>query len=156
MISFKQFITESKFSKDDVYYHGTPKDIKAPSSKHFGQTDTGRWGKATYWTDVEDYAQGFGKNVIKAKLNLKDPLVIKTDKQFKEWHAKIVNPSKAREINDMPQKDRLEAYGNLIRDSLLARGYDGVVDYTDNNLRARKYGTVMTIAVFNDKDINVV
>jgi hypothetical protein len=105
--------------------HGTNRDFKDFDEKQIGtHIDEGVFGKGFYFTNKEDTAKMYGKNIHKVKLNLKNPLHLDyTTKESRNEVMRMIN-----EDFDL-SFDKNKGFSNPEKAShvLQNKGYDGVI-----------------------------
>ena len=139
-------------------YHGTDENFDNFDLKYFGKHDQGDFGKAVYFSDNENTASKYGKNVKQQDIELNNPYVINTEEDYKQlWSqlAKEIDISKLdktelkllKDLYTSQEEKKFMLYDKLNSEekanAIQKLGYDGVIDNT--------YGQ---IAVFNTDKIN--
>jgi hypothetical protein len=118
-----------------VAYHGSDVAFtKFDPSKMGSRTDPGFFGRGAYFVSDPDNAARWGKHVITARIDLKNPLVVSGITDF-------VNKAGQRKTNG---KAEYAAEINRVTDNLIHQGYDGVI-------YKRSDGTTQYILFFPDK-----
>lgn len=139
-------------------YHGTDENFDNFDLKYFGKHDQGDFGKAVYFSDNENTALKYGKNVKQQDIELNNPYIINTEEDYKQLWSQLVKETDVSKLDKTELKLLKDPYTSqeeknfMLYDKLNSEekanaiqklGYDGVID----NI----YGQ---IAVFNIDKIN--
>lgn len=139
-------------------YHGTNENFDNFDLKYFGKHDQGDFGKAVYFSDNENTASKYGKNVKQQDIELNNPYVINTEEDYKQLWSQLAKKTDISKLDKTELKLLKDPYTSqeeknfMLYDKLNSEekanaiqklGYDGVIDNT--------YGQ---IAVFNTDKIN--
>lgn len=139
-------------------YHGTNENFDNFDLKYFGKHDQGDFGKAVYFSDNENTASKYGKNVKQQEIELNNPYVINTEEDYKQLWSQLAKETDISKLDKTELKLLKDPYTSqeeknfMLYDKLNSEekanaiqklGYDGVIDNT--------YGQ---IAVFNTDKIN--
>jgi len=99
-----------KNGKDIVFYHGTDADFKEFNNDFEGLNfSMGNFWKGMYFTDTEEYAKTFGKNMKRVCLNSQKPLYTSSNK-FKQI-----------------EEDWSDSKFNKLEEYILSLGYDAII-----------------------------
>ncbi len=125
-----------KKGKDIVFYHGTDADFKDFSNEFEGiNFSMGNFWKGMYFTDTEEYAKTFGKNLKRVCINSKKPLYAVGDtfsKIEEDWHESGIN--------------KLEEY-------ILSLGYDVIIHIDKKRSRMSEVIVFDAKIIINLEDI---
>ncbi|EKT4486688.1 hypothetical protein JGK44_001088 [Shewanella algae] len=134
--AFKRWFGDSKVVDENgdplVVYHGTGADFSTFSLDKAGSgTDTGMLGKGFYFSTDPNYASQYARrgespNVMPVYVSLKKPLVTNNLRDL----PAIPEP---QTIEEMAIADVL--YSQQMRDTLMSKGYDGVIYETPNGTK---------------------
>lgn len=118
---FQRWFGHSKVVEENgeplVVYHGTNKEFDAFDPALFG-SNTGRKIQGFYFSDERDNAAGYGENIVKAYLSIKNPLVVDFDGAA--WNGVFYDDETGEECRSL---DSLDDY--VLRAQ--ADGHDGVI-----------------------------
>nr|DAY99299.1 MAG TPA: PolyVal ADP-Ribosyltransferase [Caudoviricetes sp.] len=139
-------------------YHGTDENFDNFDLKYFGKHDQGDFGKAVYFSDNENTASKYGKNVKQQDIELNNPYIINTEEDYKQLWSQLAKETDISKLDKTELKLLKDPYTSqeeknfMLYDKLNSEekanaiqklGYDGVIDNT--------YGQ---IAVFSTDKIN--
>ena len=139
-------------------YHGTDENFDNFDLKYFGKHDQGDFGKAVYFSDNENTASKYGKNVKQQDIELNNPYIINTEEDYKQLWSQLAKETDISKLDKTELKLLKDPYTSqeeknfMLYDKLNSEekanaiqklGYDGVIDNT--------YGQ---IAVFDTDKIN--
>ena len=139
-------------------YHGTDENFDNFDLKYFGKHDQGDFGKAVYFSDNENTASKYGKNVKQQDIELNNPYIINTEEDYKQLWSQLAKETDISKLDKTELKLLKDPYTSqeeknfMLYDKLNSDekanaiqklGYDGVIDNT--------YGQ---IAVFSTDKIN--
>lgn len=139
-------------------YHGTDENFDNFDLKYFGKHDQGDFGKAVYFSDNENTASKYGKNVKQKDIELNNPYIINTEEDYKQLWSQLAKETDISKLDKTELKLLKDPYTSqeeknfMLYDKLNSEekanaiqklGYDGVIDNT--------YGQ---IAVFSTDKIN--
>lgn len=127
-------------SKLDIeVYHGTDEEFDTFSQDYFNTKEPkGDYiGEGFFFTSDYDTAKKYGKNVIKAKLNIENPLMIETEQDAEDLRNSFGGLMEYFKI--------MKEDPSAIRIELEKRGYDGLIDNLYNQY-----------AVFSPEQIKVI
>lgn len=139
-------------------YHGTDEKFDKFDLKYFGKHDQGDFGKAVYFSDNENTASKYGKNIKQEDIELNNPYIINTEEDYKKLWSQLAKETDINKLDKTELKVLKDPYTSqeekefMLYDKLNSEekanaiqklGYDGVIDNT--------YGQ---IAVFNTDKIN--
>ena len=99
-------------------YHGTDATFDNFDTKRFGQNDEGFLGRGVYLSSEKDIAKDYGKNLVRARAKLDNPLVIDDPYAFGGVHPDLIKNRLGLSKNATPE---------AISKTLAEKGYDGVV-----------------------------
>lgn len=115
-----------------VVHHGTNAEFN-----EFRPSKTGSFGKGIYFADSgSDAAAAYGERVVSAYLSLQNPWVINADYESDAVYAEDVDNPAVDAVLTLPggrkMLDRMKASGgehfdSELTDSLVAKGYDGII-----------------------------
>lgn len=121
-----------------VVYHGTnAENITAFDENKFNTNEaSGDYvGEGFFFTKNKSTAQKYGKNVISAYLNIRNPLTINTEQDAKKFRQTFLDKYENgdQELRDLIGGDYdyfsiMEENPSIIRKELISRGYDGLID----------------------------
>jgi hypothetical protein len=123
-------LVEEILNNRELVYHGT--DVlfnKFDISKIGSRTDPGFFGRGFYFIDDKEIAKRWGKYIVSAYVNLKNPLYTTGIEDFiqKSGYKSPLKNNLSREQNNLLYKKEI----NRITDELIKKGYDGVI-YTNS------------------------
>lgn len=139
-------------------YHGTDENFDNFDLKYFGKHDQGDFGKAVYFSDNENTASKYGKNVKQQDIELNNPYIINTEEDYKQLWSQLAKETDISKLDKTELKLLKDPYTSqeeknfMLYDKLNSEekanaiqklGYDGIIDNT--------YGQ---IAVFDTDKIN--
>ena len=121
-----------------VVYHGTnAENITAFDENKFNTNEaSGDYvGEGFFFTKNKSTEQKYGKNVISAYLNIRNPLTINTEQDAKKFRQTFLDKYENgdQELRDLIGGDYdyfsiMEENPSIIRKELISRGYDGLID----------------------------
>lgn len=128
----------------ETVYHGTNADFKRFSSEFVNKNEpSGDYiGEGIFFHTKKASAGKYGKNVVKAELSLKNPLVIDTVADAKALRNSFGGDEKYFDLMDESPR--------AVKEELQSRGYDGLVD---NLYGQRAVFSESQIKILNDAEI---
>lgn len=120
---------EQGFDTETVLYHGTNKEFEGFDLSEFGQTDEGFAGKGVYFTNAPEFAEEYGGTLIPTYAKLQTPLIVDSYDKIND----AAGVQRARDLTGEKSK--------IIRDNLMAKGYDGILieDFDANGVPVNEY-----------------
>lgn len=121
-----------------VVYHGTKDKFNGFERDYMGKNFSFRFGKGFYFTEIKENTSAYGDNLLSTYLCIKNPLIVSSDKEYKD----AVEKGKEKIIADIKQKEGLKT-DIVARDRLLSKennqilsemGYDGVIYYYNGKM----------------------
>ena len=121
-----------------IVYHGTKDKFDGFEKDYMGKNFSFRFGKGFYFTEIKENTTYYGNNLLSAYLSIKNPLIVSSDKEYKD----AIEKGKEKIISDIKQKEGLKT-DVVARDRLLSKennqilsemGYDGVIYYYNGKM----------------------
>ena len=129
------FVKDSEVK--ETVYHGTDFDFDEFDPTAIGSTtDPGMWGSGFYFAPDRRMSEVYGKNIMKVKLNLKNPYIVRQASKV---------PRELRVPHGFTKKD-----SDTLRDKFIEMGHDGVLHYSTGDKPV-----LSQIVVFNPENILV-
>jgi hypothetical protein len=156
--SFKQFINENVEDNSDILYHGTEYKFNVFNDN-----------KPIFFVDNVDVARTYGNFIIKAKLNMDNPIELDFDGKstyhfFDKWYLPSDLANKIKDIatdikNRYSLNDDLKEYLDDLGFSDMSGDLDGIIMKNISDAMGGMFSThkpVNNYVVFNKEQINII